>query len=110
MITTTTGRLSCKKPHLANGLRKAAPPPPKVLSAPLTRQGVRNLDSAAPAHLRNGRKFRRPKNYEVICEHPVESRDPMTHTRTVAVTNEFGDSSYEQDYEICLDCGAEVNA
>lgn len=88
---------------------------PVVLNAPLTRQGVRNLDSVAPSHLRNGRRFRRPKNYEVICEHPIESRDPEMKTRTVEVAPPKGfeksvaGSSYEQEYEICLDCGAEVN-
>jgi hypothetical protein len=84
-------------------------PPPAVLAAPLTRQGVRNLDSAAPAHLRNGRKFRRPKNYEVICEHKEESRDPQTKTRTVTIENERGESTFEQEYEVCLDCGSEVS-
>lgn len=99
-----------------------------VHRVPLTGQGVRNLNLAAPPALRNGRHFRKPRNWIAICPHPEEFRvgetikepvywDWVKFDRFDNPVNEAGRVVEHYDavkdylyFRECGDCGAEVPA
>jgi hypothetical protein len=92
-----------------------------VHRVPLTGQGVRNLNLAAPPRLRNGRHFRKPANWIAICPHPEEAFDGEVIEepvfKKVRVWNQLLQKEDTQErlafhlyFETCTDCGAEVPA
>jgi hypothetical protein len=102
-----------------------------VYRVPLTGQGVRNLNMAAPPALRNGRHFRKPRNWIAICPHPDEafsdSPDDLIEEpvyKTGVRFGSFGEAfdveghaisesqaiAFRMYFRTCGDCGAEVPA
>jgi hypothetical protein len=82
----------------------------RLHSVPRTRQGVRNLDMAAPPRFRNGRKFRKPKHFEAICSHPEEALSEEPIEEEVEGLDENRERyTYVLRFLECADCGAEVS-
>ncbi len=74
---------------------------------PLTRQGVRNLDVLAPSKFRNGRRFRKPRNYEVVCPHPEEAIGEEIFSHLMTGIDTGHEYTYYINYRICEDCSGE---
>jgi hypothetical protein len=89
-----------------------------VHAVPLTGQGVRNLNMAAPPALRNGRHFRKPRNWIAICPHPWHEiseeiiEEPVYKPQFDSYGKPTGADylAFKLHFQICNDCGAEVPA
>ncbi len=100
-----------------------------VHHVPLTSQGVRNLNLAAPKRYRNGNAWRRPAMWMAVCPHPEEmiDEDNLIEEEVLREGVRLGHGNdylnwegrlidrsdaiaFRLFYVTCLDCGAELPA